>query len=124
MEDRARQPVAMTIDLKKNRIRVHKTTLHMMGDPGYLQLLVNPGEMLVAIRGVNKPHLSDSLHRVSPGKLRSDNSYEIYSMAFIAALYSLIGKQNQGYLLHLSGKVLPTKDAAVFSLKTMSRTIE
>ena len=40
----------LCIDLKKNRIRIHKLTLHMLGDPEYIQLLVNPQDSMIAIR--------------------------------------------------------------------------
>ena len=36
----------LCIDLKKNRIRIHKLTLHMLGDPEYIQLLVNPQDSM------------------------------------------------------------------------------
>ena len=36
----------MTIDLKWNRFRIHKSTLNKMGNPRYVQFLVNPEEML------------------------------------------------------------------------------
>ena len=42
----------LCIDLKKNRIRIHKLTLHMLGDPEYIQLLVNPQNSMIAIRKV------------------------------------------------------------------------
>ena len=38
----------LCIDLKKNRIRIHKLTLHMLGDPEYIQLLVNPQDSMIA----------------------------------------------------------------------------
>ena len=40
----------LCIDLKKNRIRIHKLTLHMLGDPEYIQLLVNPQDSMIAIK--------------------------------------------------------------------------
>ncbi len=36
----------LCIDLKKNRIRIHRQTLHLLGDPDYIQLLVNPSKMM------------------------------------------------------------------------------
>lgn len=36
----------MTIDLKWNRFRIHKSTLNKMGNPQYVQFLVNPEEMV------------------------------------------------------------------------------
>lgn len=40
----------LVFDLKKNRIRIHKRTLRMLGNPDYIQFLVNPNTKMVAIR--------------------------------------------------------------------------
>lgn len=41
---------SIAIDVKKNRIRLHKPTLHMLGDPKLIQLLFDPQKMVLAIR--------------------------------------------------------------------------
>ena len=41
---------SLLIDLKKNRIRIHKATLHLLGDPDYIQFLVNPENLSLVIR--------------------------------------------------------------------------
>jgi len=74
------QPI-LTIDLKKNRIRIHKQTLHLLGDPEYIQLLVNPDARLIAIRrSVRKDHLA---HRVT---LTNSICYELCSTELIQTL--------------------------------------
>ena len=45
----------MTIDLKWNRFRIHKSTLNKMGNPQYVQFLVNPEEMFIAVLGSDRP---------------------------------------------------------------------
>ena len=35
------QPI-LSIDLKKSLIRIHRNTLRLLGDPDYIQLLINP----------------------------------------------------------------------------------
>ena len=44
----------ISVDVKKYRIRVFKKALHQIGDPDFIRLLVNPTDMLVAIRAVDK----------------------------------------------------------------------
>ena len=34
------------IDFKKNRIRIHRNTLRQIGNPEYIQLLVNPDQKI------------------------------------------------------------------------------
>ena len=41
--------VSIALDMKKNRIRIHKPTVRMLGDPKLIQLLFNPEDMVVAI---------------------------------------------------------------------------
>ena len=74
----------LCIDLKKNRIRIHKLTLHMLGDPEYIQLLVNPQDSMIAIRkSVRKDYLA---HRVRYSKADSRYCYELYSTELLQAL--------------------------------------
>ena len=53
--DSADNSAIMTIDLSRGRFRVHKSTLNKMGRPQYIQFLVNPEEMLIAILGSDRP---------------------------------------------------------------------
>ena len=39
----------ITLDMKKNRIRIHKRTLHLMNDPKYVYICVNPNKKTIAI---------------------------------------------------------------------------
>ena len=39
----------LVIDAKKNRLRIYKTTLHELGDPKYIQLLVDPDQRNLVI---------------------------------------------------------------------------
>ena len=41
MEDNELHTTQISIDLKKYRIRVHKESLHLIGDPAYIQFLVS-----------------------------------------------------------------------------------
>lgn len=109
----------MSVDLKKFRIRIYKTVIHQIGDPKYIQLLVNPDEMAVAIRSVEHELSGDQTHRVSERQLRADNSVEIYSRPFISKLCEVVSGLNVGYSYRLSGVVIPAEKTVVFSLKTL-----
>ena len=39
MSDKEEGIVSISIDMKKHRIRIHKATLHLLGDPKYIQIL-------------------------------------------------------------------------------------
>ncbi len=111
----------MAVDLKKYRIRIHKATIHQLGDPKYIQLLVNPKTMEVAIRCVEKEFSGDQTHKVNTHRMKSDNSYEIYSRTFTTKLCEIIGGLEANYSYRFFGNILPAQRAAVFSLKTIKR---
>lgn len=70
------QPI-VSIDLKRNCIRIHRLTLHLLGDPEYIQLLINPETRKIALRPtVKQDYLA---HHVRPSLLKTKNCYELYS---------------------------------------------
>lgn len=111
----------MAVDLKKYRIRIHKATIHKLGDPKYIQLLVNPQKMIVAIRSVEQELLGDQSHKINVRRMKSDNSYEIYSRTFTLKLCEIIGDLETNYSYKFIGEILTEQKAAVFSLKTVQR---
>ena len=77
MNSQTTQQPIVCIDLKKNRIRVHKVTLHLIGDPDFIQLLVNPNSGMLAIKGtIPEDHLGLKVHKEL---LTDGNCYEIHS---------------------------------------------
>lgn len=103
------QKPIVCIDLKKNRIRIHKTTLHMIGDPSFINLLVNPNEKLIAIK---KSSAKDkSALRIRSNQLDDGNCVEFGCRDLILLLkdidnswqinssYRIYGKYNKGECL-------------------------
>ncbi|XVG96649.1 hypothetical protein ACGCUP_03910 [Eubacteriales bacterium KG125] len=103
------QKPIVCIDLKKNRIRIHKTTLHMIGDPSFINLLVNPKEKLIAIK---KSSAKDkSALRIRSNQLNDGNCVEFGCRDLILLLkdidnswqinssYRIYGKYNKGECL-------------------------
>ena len=118
MSETAHTTAFLTIDIKQNRLRIYKSVLHMMGDPKNIQLLVNPEEMVVAIRCVDVARKDDQTHRI---KMVANNCVEISSMAFIRKLCTVVGSLDPSHLYRLAGRVYPTERVAVFSLKTIQK---
>ena len=52
MTDSIQTGTIMSIDPKKHRIRIYKSTLHALGDPMYIQLLVSTTRRIVAVKCV------------------------------------------------------------------------
>lgn len=111
----------VSIDLKRGRLRIHKSVLHSLGDPLYIQLLVSPRAMAFAIRRVDNPRHTDAVHKITNRRLHSDLSYEIYSCLFCHKLIELVPSIDRNGLFRVSGEILESEDAAIFDLWTLRR---
>ena len=109
----------VTIDLRKARIRIFRHTIHALGDPKYIQLLVNPTNKTVAICNVDEEASNHLAHKVK--MVTGDASYEIYSRSFIAKLYEIVGSLDPQSSYRLSGHIVAGKRLAVFSMDTLTR---
>ena len=49
MQDKEILNLGILIDLKKKRIRIHRSTLHAIGSPVRVDLRVNPEQSMVAV---------------------------------------------------------------------------
>ena len=121
MEDASKPVITLVVDLKKYRIRIHKNVLRMIGEPHYIQLLVNPVAKTVAVRGVEKNYTKDQTHRIDRRKMNSDNSYEIYSKDFVQTLCQVVGGLDEGYGYRMSGDIVPKEKLALFFMETIQR---
>lgn len=111
--------VTLCVDLKKYRIRIHRATLSRLGSPKYIQLLVNPDKRTVAIKASDTDTYDDQTHTVYRRIIASDNSYEIYSKVFIEKLCSIMGNLDRKGSYRISGKLIATQKAAIFSMDTL-----
>ena len=121
MNDTNLIPVSISIDNKKHRIVVHKNMLHVLGDPPYIQFLIDPDSMIFAIKALDHTSSGDQTHKINKKALKSDNSVEIYSMTFISKLNSVAGILYDESLYHMPGVVICPEKIAVFSMKNLTR---
>ena len=104
------QPI-LTLDLKKHRIRIHKQTLHLLGDPEYIQLLVNPDARLIAIRrSIRNDYLA---HKV---QLTTCICYELCSRELIQTLQKVNSELETKKSYRIYGKFNPKECIAHFSM--------
>lgn len=104
---------SILVDMRKGRIRIHKHTLQMLGDPDFVVLIINPeGQTL----GVKCSNIDDKLaHRVHKNVKKKD-CYELYSKSLITALHRLCPDWDDKVSYKLEGTLVGT-DTAVFSMK-------
>jgi len=111
----------ISIDLKKFRIRVHKESLHLIGDPKYIQFLVNIDSRLVAIRAVEKEQVDLQTHKVDQTRMESDFSFEIYSRPFVERLCKEFDCLGEGNSYRLTGTAIQSERIAVFPLDSLQK---
>lgn len=110
----------MTLDIKRNRFRVHKATLKKLGDPKYVQFLINPEEMFIAILGTDKPLAGGTANKVNLIEM-PNHSVEFYSNALLEGVINMIGLLDFRYSYRLTGEVDIANRVAYFSMKTLKR---
>ena len=105
----------MFIDQKKSRIRIYKRTLHMLGDPQFIQLLVNPESLAIAIRPALQT--DDLAHRVRWQGIMSKYSYELHSRFLIHRLQDLCKDWEYGKSYRLYGEMILEENLVRFDLE-------
>ena len=108
------------IDVSRNVIRINRTTLRSIGNPAYVQLLVNPGSRAIAVRAVDRAEYDDQTFRI-PRKIRdSDLPATITSQAFMNLLTATFPELSPEHSYQLSGIIVPTERITLFSMDTMT----
>ena len=116
--------VSLTLDPARNRIRIHKQTLQSLGNPIYVQFLVNPEEGYIAILGSDRPISGGTANRVqlSGSKEPAQQSAKFYSSTLISRLSNMIGGADLRYNYRMTGTVDHANRVAYFSFKALEYT--
>ena len=104
--------VALTLDLKKQRMRIHKETLRQVGYPDYVQLLVNPEQKTIVMRACEES--ACQAHKVI---LEKNVDCELYSKEFLRRLKTVDSNLKGDTSFLIAGKTDPSRRLAIFRLK-------
>lgn len=107
-------PIA--IDKRKHRIRLHKTMLRKLGNPKYIQLLINSDKMIIAILCLDKEMLGDQSFKINYN-IASPDSIEMYSRNLVNQIYDLIKETDEDNSFRIYGEIIPSQRLAVFPLE-------
>ena len=107
-------PIA--IDKRKHRIRLHKSMLKKLGNPKYIQLLINPDKMKIAILCLDKEMSGDQSFKINYN-IPSPDSIEMYSRNLVTQIYDLIKETDQDNSFRIYGEIIPSQNLAVFPLE-------
>ncbi len=111
----------ISIDPRKNRIRIYKSTLKLMGIPKYIQILVNPESSVIALQCMDtRP--AHQYHRIQWKKIENKKSYEIYSSFLVDKLKEVCFDWNSHDSYRVPGKYYPADKVASFDLHTATPT--
>jgi hypothetical protein len=123
MSSKTEMVANLTLDMKRNRIRIYRATLRALGDPAYIQFLINPEELYIAILGSEIPLSGGTANRVKIPNSRLDGklSVEFYSAALLDGIYSIFGVLDREYNYRLTGEIDQVNQVAYFSLRTLKR---
>lgn len=112
-------PARMTLDLKHNRFRMSTQTLHYLGNPSYIQYLINPEELYIVILCADSPIASKTAKKIYLRKYHG--CVEFYSTAFLDSLIKIFGKLDYQCSYRLFGEIDQVNHVAYFSLSTLRK---
>ena len=95
--------------MKKRRLRIHKQTLHLMNDPEYIYIWVNPKELVIAICACEKS-TKDAL------KVPASRECEIYSANLIEEIRKTNLQLFEECTYRLNGVISQGKKVAKFNI--------
>ena len=117
----ATNSISMALDMKRNRIRIHKPAIHMLGDPTLIQLLFDPEDMAVAIVCPESEVPGGQEVRINPRGLKSRNCFEFCSSMFLKKLRAVHGNLDEKCSYRLTGRIIPELRAARFPMSTIQK---
>ena len=110
----------ISVDLRKYRIRIHRKTLRLIGDPDYILLLVNPGERTLAILG-SKGSDPRAL-RINKEYLIEKKTCVLYSRSLIESLCEVYSEWHEKQSYRMYGKTIPYEGMVLFQVYNVIQT--
>ena len=104
----------ITLDMKKNRMRIHKNTMKTLDYPDYIYILVNPGTKKIVITKAKQSD-KDAIH--IPKGVRS--YCDIYSTELMEKISELNENITINVSYRLSGE--ERKDHVIFDIRIIER---
>ena len=109
----------LTIDGKKNRLRIAKPTMRMIGEPSMVQLLYNPAERIILVRAAKEPMPGGqelSIHLSKPG-----GDYEIYSSSFVRKIRAANPEMREMCSYRFHGETVDKENLVLFPISTLEK---
>ena len=117
--------ISMAIDLKKSRLRIHRSTLRLMGFPTFIKLLFSPEHNAIAViccQMAEIPKMNEV--RVIYDLRDNTHTFDIYSKDLVSVIRMAFKGLDQTGLYRLKGYAVPEENGVYFPLSTMIRAEE
>ena len=106
----------ISINLKYSWIVIHKLTLKLLGNPEYIQILVNPAEKsIVLCRSTEKDHLAQHVRKDVFTSCKV--TYRIHSHLLVKGLQKTYPAWNNENTYQIKGKFMPALNIIKFRMK-------
>lgn len=116
--------LSMAIDMKKNRIRVHKNTLRLLGNPSSVQFLINPEQKQIVVRNMDDDPADITILKIHKFQMNSDNSVDFYSLKLVQMIQTAAGNMDEKSCYRIYGKLNSIKRFGVFSFAEVEQITE
>ena len=110
--------LSLGIDLKYFRMRIPRKTLQELGNPGFIQFMVNPSTKVIALRPVAGMSMPDQTCRVDWRQMNEKGYIEVKSKFFLQTLCAGIAGMTEGRSYKMFGMSIPSEGIVVFPLKS------
>lgn len=113
--------ITMAIDLKKNRLRIHKSTLRLMGAPEFVSLLFSRERNAIGVIK-SKSEIPKAVEiRVIYDKPNDTGTFDIYSKTLVSLIRMAFDGLDRTGLYRLKGYAVPEDKGVYFPLSTLTR---
>ena len=108
------EKMGLLIDLKKCRIRIHRNTMKVLGDPSYVMLLVNPEERSIAL--YSSDATEKRAHKIPGPRKDGRQEYEFYSRSLVGSLSRLNAHWHEPRKYRMNGEFVANEGIVVFRM--------
>ena len=115
------EEITMAIDLKKNRLRIHKSTLRLIGSPEFVKLLFSRERNAIGVIASKSDIPKAEEIRVIYDKPNDTGTFDIYSKYLVSVIRTAFRGLDRTGLYRLKGFPVPEDNGVYFPLSTLTR---
>ena len=114
MPKRYLQRPAILVDHKKFRVRIYRYTLHLLGNPEHIVVIVNPYNQSITI--MRSEQTDQRAYCIGQMLRNTDKLLEIFSTSLIRDLFAINERWNQNQSYRVYGEASSDGNAVIFNL--------